>query len=76
MQLFKTRVFASAKMTITGSMVLPYGTSAPTPDTNGGVAVAHVSNVGKVAFQSGGSIYTIAFPSASNGTITVTVASA
>lgn len=64
----------SGTVTFANKVNLPYGTAAPTPNANGGVDVAHVSNVAKFVFKSGGTVYTIAMPTASNGTVTVTVA--
>lgn len=59
---------------ILGKIVMPYGTTAPTMNDNGQMNVAHVSNRGQLIVRSGGSTYTLQFPTASNGTVTITAA--
>lgn len=71
---FREQVFVTTRLTVSGEMIVPYGTSAPTLSNNGDVAVYHSSNVAHLAVRSGGSVFTIAFPTSSNGTVTLTVA--
>ena len=67
-----TRIGGSA--TFAGTpFVVPYGTASPTLSPNGDLRVYHKSAVARLAFQSGGTAYVIALPTATNGTITVSV---
>jgi len=54
---------------------LPYGTAVPTITANGDLRIYHKStdHIPRLAFQSNGTAYVIALPTATNGTVTVTV---
>lgn len=71
-------VASSGTVTLTGKFVAPYGTvvdggTATALATNGEVAVTHKAHVPYLTFRSGGTPYYVALPSATHGTITVTV---
>ena len=53
----------------------PYGAAAPTLVDNGELSAYHSGSVSKFVMRAGGTVYTIAFPNATHGTITVTVGS-
>lgn len=53
--------------------VAPYGTAAPTIDTNGQLAVYHKTHVPRLVLYSGGTPYAMAMPAATHGTLTITV---
>ena len=57
------------------SVKMPYGTASPAPIVNGNVNVYHKGNVARLTLYSGGTAYTLAFPTATNGTATITVGS-
>jgi hypothetical protein len=54
---------------------IPYGTAVPTITANGDIRVYHKStdHIPRLVFQSNGTPYVIALPTATHGTITVTV---
>jgi hypothetical protein len=73
---------ASLKMKTDSSLIVggtafvaPYGTAAPTPDTNGAILVYHKTHVPRLVVYSGGTAYSMAFPGATHGTVTITVGS-
>jgi hypothetical protein len=65
---------AVSSATFSGTpFVIPHGTVAPSLTTNGEIKVYDPTGAGKVSFRIGGTVYTLAFPSASHGTVTITV---
>jgi hypothetical protein len=89
MEKFRTRLFLTSSLTVsgataingvmtiapTGRVILPYDTAAPTLASNGMIAVSHVGGTAKLLIKSGGSLFTLALPTAvAAGTITVTSA--
>ena len=71
---------ASGAATVAGAFtaqgtpaLVPYATASPTVDSNGQVGVYHKAGVAYLTFQSGGTPYVLGLPSATNGTLTITV---
>lgn len=65
---------AGGSVTLSGTpFVIPYGTAAPTFAVNGDLRIAHVTHVPSMRIRSGGTTYTIGLPSATHGTVTITV---
>jgi len=74
---FTGAVAVNGVMTVapTGRIILPYDTAAPTLASNGMIAVSHVGGTAKLLIKSGGSLFTLALPTAAAaGSITVTSA--
>ena len=55
--------------------VLPYLTASPGDAVNGEFNIYHKGDVARLSFRSGGTPYTIALPSATHGTVTITIGS-
>ena len=73
---FRDDAVFSKKMDVSsGTAVLPYGTASPAPASNGEANIYHKANVARFTMQSGGTAYTLAFPTTTNGTVTITVGS-
>ncbi len=72
---FRTRLFITSRLTVSGELVLPYATSASTLAINGNIVINHVAGTAKMLVRSGGTTYTLALGTAvSNGSITLTSA--
>ena len=56
-----------------GYFVAPYAAAAPAPTVNGQLSVYHSTFLPHFTMRSGGTVYTITFPTTTHGTITVTI---
>jgi len=66
-------VNAAGTVTTSGRLVIPHGTASPTVATDGQLFVYTKANVSRLGVRINGTPNYIAFPAATNGTVTVTV---
>ena len=52
---------------------VPHGTIAPGLTQSGEIKMYDPTGAGKISMRIGGTVYTLAFPSATHGTVTITV---